>query len=61
MSLPTTEDLIEKIEADDMSGWCTDCEDWTHDCCEPDAREYECPVCENKTCFGAEECLLMIG
>lgn len=40
------------------AGWCTDCGDWTHESCEPDARKYECPECGQKTCYGAEELLM---
>jgi len=43
---------------DSNSGWCTECEEWTGDFAEPDARNYECPACEQKTVFGAEEALL---
>lgn len=56
--LPQFEDLEAHIQDDDYSGWCTHCGDWTHDSCEPDAHEYECPVCENPTCYGAEELLI---
>lgn len=45
-------------EADNMSGYCTTCDDLTHDMAEPDAREYECPVCEEKTVYGLEEAVI---
>lgn len=58
--LPEFEDLQEHILDDDCSGWCTNCGDWTHDYCGPYARKYECPVCEKRTCYGAQELLFMI-
>lgn len=58
MELPTIEEIEEHVNDDDHAGWCTNCGEWTHDCCEPDAHHYECPVCEQKTCFGAEECII---
>jgi Zn finger protein HypA/HybF involved in hydrogenase expression len=45
--------------SEDHAGYCTKCEDITHDCCEPDARRYECPECGNKTVYGLEELLIM--
>jgi len=39
-------------------GYCTTCCDWTHESAEPDAREYECPVCEQPSVYGAEEALM---
>lgn len=59
MSGPTLEEVEEVINSDSHQGWCTNCQDWTHDSCEPDAREYECPVCEQHTCYGAEELVIM--
>lgn len=54
---PISED--EYTEAvDSNAGWCTKCLSFTHDCAEPDAREYECPECENKSVFGAEQALI---
>jgi Zn finger protein HypA/HybF involved in hydrogenase expression len=55
---PTIEKLEEVISSDSMEGWCIKCGDWTHDCCEPDAHKYECPVCEQPTCYGAEELVI---
>ena len=40
-------------------GWCTECECFTHETCEPDAEKYKCPDCEQKTCYGAEQANLM--
>lgn len=35
-------------------GYCVVCGQFTRESVEPDAKEYECPQCENKTVFGAE-------
>jgi len=59
MPSPTLEEVQEIMFGPAMDGWCTTCEEWTHDYCEPDAREYKCPACRNKTCYGAEELLIM--
>lgn len=40
-------------------GYCLFCKDWTHDSAEPDAQNEECPVCERRQVFGAEECLFL--
>lgn len=56
---PLFSDVKRIISEGSHEGWCTYCEDWTHDCCEPDARRYTCPVCDQPTCFGAEETLIM--
>jgi DNA-directed RNA polymerase subunit RPC12/RpoP len=54
---PSIVDIEEAMSS--YSGWCTECQKFTHDSCEPDAREYECPDCGQRTVFGAEEALLM--
>jgi Zn finger protein HypA/HybF involved in hydrogenase expression len=59
INLPTFEDLEQHIKSDDYEGWCTRCNDWTHDSCEPDAEYYECPNCDQPTCFGAEQLLIL--
>lgn len=59
--MPTQPQItIEEFEEarDSDQGYCLVCKDWTHDSAEPDARNYECPVCEKRQVFGAEECLL---
>ena len=58
MKKPTFEEIEEHINDDDHAGWCTNCGEWTHDFCEPDARKDECPVCNKKTCYGAEELVI---
>ncbi len=40
-------------------GWCTNCKEFTTECCEPDATEYPCDVCEKSTVYGAEQALLV--
>lgn len=56
--LPTIEEIGSVIDSDSHEGYCTYCGDWTHDGCEPDAHHYTCPVCENRTCYGAEELIM---
>jgi tRNA(Ile2) C34 agmatinyltransferase TiaS len=55
--LPGIEELEEACE--NHMGWCTNCGEWTHDCCEPDARGYRCPKCDNDTVFGAYETMFL--
>lgn len=45
--------------ADSYYGYCTNCGDFTRDCTEPDAEDYDCPVCEENTVFGTEQSLLL--
>ena len=51
---------IEQIkEADELqAGFCLACGEM-RDCCEPDARKYECEVCGKKQVYGAGELVLM--
>jgi hypothetical protein len=51
---------LEEIEeaSANMVGFCLACRA-ERDCCEPDARKYECEECGRKTVYGAEEILLM--
>lgn len=44
--------------ADQLLGWCTKCQDFTHESAEADAEKYPCPVCENRTVYGAEQALI---
>jgi hypothetical protein len=55
--MPTIEEFEEA--RDSNQGYCLNCKEWTHDCCEPDARGYECPECGKHQVFGAEELLMM--
>ena len=58
MGWPSFDETEEHIKEDSQEGWCTYCEDWTHDSCEPDAHHYTCPVCSNKTVFSPWEIML---
>jgi hypothetical protein len=42
----------------DHLGWCTNCLEFTHDSCEPDAHGYVCPKCCESSVMGAEQALL---
>jgi hypothetical protein len=45
---------------DEMNGYCTTCKEVVnHGGCEPDAREYECDQCGNRTVYGVSEALIM--
>ena len=53
----TLEDFMERCESN--AGYCVNCHDFTQDSgVEPDAREYECPDCGERTMMGAEEALI---
>lgn len=41
-----------------QSGFCTKC-GAERECCEPDARNYDCHDCGEASVFGAEELLIM--
>jgi len=47
-----------KMAMEESSGFCIKC-GAERDCCEPDAREYECDECKKKSVYGAEELVLM--
>lgn len=51
------EDFVDAQES--YMGWCSNCKEFTRECCEPDAREYDCPECGKNTVYGAEEALFM--
>jgi len=54
----TTEE--EYLDAVDLYyGWCTKCNEFTRDSTEPDAEEYDCPVCRHNTVYGAEQALIL--
>jgi hypothetical protein len=44
---------------DESQGFCTTCQDFTRDTCEPDACNYDCPECMKLTVFGAEQAMMM--
>jgi hypothetical protein len=45
--------------ADSYEGFCTSCQDFTRECTEPDAEDYDCPVCEENSVVGVELALMM--
>jgi len=53
----TEQEYLEAVR--NMEGYCTACEAFTREMCEPDAREYDCPDCGENTVYGAEEALIM--
>jgi len=56
----TVERVIEAVSEDDCIGFCVACGEETNGV-EPDARKYTCDSCDEKTVYGAEELLIMIG
>ncbi|MBY6240478.1 hypothetical protein [Methylosinus sp. Sm6] len=57
--IPTRFTLEEIEEASElMQGFCVAC-GAVRDCCEPDARRYECEDCGKRHVYGAEEIMLM--
>lgn len=51
-----TRDVTEIYEEirETYEGWCTNCQEVTRDCTEPDAQGYDCPDCEENTVIGAD-------
>ena len=45
--------------ADSYMGFCKNCQEFTRDSTEPDAEDYDCPVCEQNSVVGAENALIM--
>ena len=59
MAKAKTFSLEDIQDADDMyQGFCLAC-GARRDCCEPDARKYECEECGKHTVYGAQEIVLM--
>ncbi len=52
------ERLMEACQDDEMVGFCIECGE-ERDCCEPDARKYECYDCGAKAVYGAMELVMM--
>lgn len=48
-----TEEQYQDAVDNDM-GWCTICKDFTRECTEPDAENYDCPNCQSHSVIGAE-------
>ena len=40
-------------------GYCTNCDDFTGESCEPDAERYLCPECEERKVYGMMNAVLM--
>ena len=40
-------------------GYCTECDAITGEDCEPDAEDYECPLCGGECVIGLETALLL--
>ena len=62
MPLPPTikyERILEAVRCNDYTGFCLSC-GAEFSPCEPDARKYHCPQCQEDNVYGAEEVLLMI-
>lgn len=56
--MTTTESEYENA-VENYGGYCTTCRKFTNtEGVEPDAENYECDVCENKTVMGAEQALM---
>lgn len=49
---------LEQMSEQSM-GYCPICRAWTTGCCEPDARQYPCDKCGEKSVFGAEEAVML--
>lgn len=56
MKVIREDEYIDAVEND--MGWCTSCEEFTAEGVEPDAEEYTCPCCAERTVMGAEQALL---
>ena len=56
MKAISEEEYLEASESN--QGFCVNCQQFTHDFAEPDARRYKCPECGQKQVYGAEEALL---
>lgn len=55
------EEVMEAVEDDDNTGFCTECGEQAFGV-EPDAREYDCDSCgAHGTVYGAEELLIMMA
>ena len=58
-SITMTEENFREY-SEEGAGYCISCRDITADSgTEPDAREYQCEVCDLHTLYGLEEALMM--
>jgi len=56
---PSVINEVDYAEAtESYTGWCTVCREFTRSNTEPDAEEYDCPKCGQKSVMGAEQALL---
>jgi hypothetical protein len=46
------------MASEDNQGFCLNCREFTRDCTEPDAENYDCPKCRGRRVFGAEQALI---
>lgn len=51
--------ILSAVEADDQRGYCVGCGAEATGV-EPDARRYECDVCDQPMVYGAEELMLYL-
>jgi len=58
--MPSIDEILEAVEADDNLGFCIACGEEAYGV-EPDARGYECSSCGEHKVYGAEELLVMVG
>lgn len=56
-SLAVSVDFYHEM-SDSYQGYCTNCGEFTRDMTEPDARDYDCPQCDENTVMGADEAML---
>ena len=50
--------VLEVITNDENIGFCIEC-GAERECCEPDARKYQCEECGECAVYGAQEILIM--
>jgi len=43
---------------DGYYGWCPICGEFTRECTEPDAEDYDCPECGQNVVVGADQAIL---
>ena len=44
---------------DSYYGWCPSCGEFTRECTEPDAENYDCPKCGQDVVVGADQAILL--
>ena len=55
--LVSPSDYHDAVES--YTGYCPDCQRFTRETTEPDAEDYDCPVCDGRRVVGAEQALLI--